>query len=370
MLRTPSALRRQALALSLCVLALPGSAQTQPQPQLQLQPQTETAPAASELPVPVAQPAPADLPTAADGAPLADTILVTGQRPGPGLWKVSKDGHVLWVFGTYTPLPTRMEWRSQQVEAILAQSQEYLQPPGAEAEVGFFSKVAMLPFAIGFKKNPDGAHLKELVAEPVYARWLVLKTKYLGDDEGIERERPIFAANALYRKALEQAGLNGAPAAARTLEKLIKHSGIKQTSTSIKLEVDDPVTMLREFKKTPLEDAACFGHTLTRLEVDIEAMRVRANAWAVGDLPTIEKLSYAGVQGACNAAIMNSTVMQRRPGMQAVEARILASWLDAAEKSLAANTSTFATLALKDLLDPQGYMAALQARGYVVEKPE
>jgi hypothetical protein len=347
MLRTPSVLRRQALALSLCAITMPGWAQTEPPP-----------------------PAVEPLVATEQAAPLLDTVLVTGQRPGPGLWKVSKGDHVLWVFGTYTPLPTRMEWRSQQVEAILAQSQEYLQPPTAEADVGFFSKVAMLPFAIGFKKNPDGAHLKDLVAEPVYARWLVLKSKYLGDDDDIERERPIFAANALYRKALEQAGLNGAPAAAKTLEKLIKQSGIRQTGTGIKLAVDDPVTMLREFKKTPLEDAACFAHTLTRLEVDIEAMRVRANAWAVGDLATIEKLSYAGVQGACNAAIMNSTVVQRRPGMQAVEARILESWLAAAEKSLATNTSTFATLQLKDMLDPKGYMAALQARGYVVEKPE
>jgi hypothetical protein len=355
MLRTPSVLRRQALALSLCVIVAPGWAQTE-------------APATPvEPPMPLVQQV---QPAATEDAPLMDTVLVTGQRPGPGLWKVSKGDHVLWVFGTYTPLPTKMEWRSQQVEAILAQSQEYLQPPTAEADVGFFSKVAMLPFAIGFKKNPDGAHLKDLVAEPVYARWLVLKSKYLGDDDDIERERPIFAANALYRKALEQAGLNGAPAAGKTLDKLIKQSGIKQTGTGIKLAVDDPVTMLREFKKTPLEDAACFAHTLTRLEVDIEAMRVRANAWAIGDLPTIEKLSYAGVQGACNAAIMNSTVVQRRPGMQAVEARILESWVAAAEKSLATNTSTFATLQLKDMLDPKGYMAALQAKGYVVEKPE
>ena len=67
---------------------------------------------------------------------------------------------------------------------------------------------------------------------------------------------------------------------------------------------------------------------------------------------------------------MSSAVVQRRPGMQAVEARILESWLAAAEKSLATNTSTFATLQLKDMLDPKGYMAALQAKGYVVEKPE
>ncbi len=53
-----------------------------------------------------------------------DKVLVVGQRPGPGLWKVSKGGNVLWVFGTHAPLPARMQWRSQQVEAILAQSQQ------------------------------------------------------------------------------------------------------------------------------------------------------------------------------------------------------------------------------------------------------
>lgn len=46
------------------------------------------------------------------------------------------------------------------------------------------------------------------------------------------------------------------------------------------------------------------------------------------------------------------------------------TWLAAAEKSLTANTSTFAVLALKDILDPKGLVAALEAKGYVVEKPE
>src|SRR5450830_55092 len=50
---------------------------------------------------------------------VAEKVLVVGQRPGPGLWKVSRDEHVLWVFGTYTPLPAKMEWRSQEVESII-----------------------------------------------------------------------------------------------------------------------------------------------------------------------------------------------------------------------------------------------------------
>lgn len=307
---------------------------------------------------------------AADNA-IAETILVAGQRPGPGLWKVSKGDHVLWVFGTYSPLPKKMEWRSKEVETILAQSQEYLLPPGATAEVGFFRQVAMLPFAIGFKKNPDGAQLKDLLPEPVYARWLVLKKKYIGDDDGIERERPIFAADTLFHKGLEQAGLgSGGQEVRQTIEKLVKKNKIKMTSTMAKLEVDDPVKMLREFKKTPLDDVACFSNTLARLEDDIDAMRVRANAWAKGDLAAIQKISYADRDGACDSAILNSALIQSRPGLKSVQAQVQESWLAAAEKALAANASTFATVSLKDLLDPNGFVAALQAKGYVVEKPE
>jgi hypothetical protein len=302
---------------------------------------------------------------------IAETILVAGQRPGPGLWKVSKGDHVLWVFGTYSPLPKKMEWRSQEVETILAQSQEYLRPPGATADVGFFRQMTLLPFAIGFKKNPDGAELKDLLPEPVYARWLVLKKKYIGDDDGIERERPIFAADTLFRKGLEQAGLgSGGREVRETIEKLVKKNKIKMTSTEAKLEIDDPVKMLREFKKVPLDDVACFSNTMARLEDDIDAMRVRANAWAKGDLEAIQKISYADRDGACDSAVLNSALLQSRPGLKSVQQKIQDSWVAAAEKSLAANASTFATLPVKDLLDPKGFVAALEAKGYVVQKPE
>ena len=44
-------------------------------------------------------------------------ILVTGQQPGPGLWKVTHPSaghdHVLWILGSYGPLPRKMQWRSK-----------------------------------------------------------------------------------------------------------------------------------------------------------------------------------------------------------------------------------------------------------------
>ena len=349
-----------------------------------------TTPAASATPATPAVPAVAATPAAdavsaaaapqaaaesgaapADGGEVvAEKILVVGQKPGPGLWKVSRDGHVLWVFGTYSPLPQKMEWRSQQVESILAQSQEYLAPPSAQASVGFWGGVSLLPHLIGVKKNPDGATLKDVLPSDVYARWQALKGKYLGKDDGIERERPIFVADTLFRAGLQQAGLSKGYEVDGMINKIVKQRKIKVTGTGIVLPMDDAAKLMKDFKKSSLEDVACFSKTLDRLESDIDAMRIRANAWAKGDLEAIQKLSYPDQETACSDAMRNAAFVKDQPGFQDVAKRMQTAWMGAAEKALAANSTTFATLRLSNILGPQSYLAALQAKGYQVESPD
>jgi uncharacterized protein YbaP (TraB family) len=301
---------------------------------------------------------------------VTEQILLVGQRPGPGLWKVSKDDHVLWVFATYSPLPEKMEWRSQQVEAILAQSQEYLAPPGAHAKVGFFRGLTMLPGLIGVKKNPDGATLHDVLPADVYARWQPLKAKYLADNDDIERERPIFAAETLFRAGLQHAGLSNGYEVNRKIDGIVKQRKIKVTETGIKLEMDDPSGLLKEFKKSQLADTACFSKTLARLESDIDAMRVRANAWAKGDLEGIRKLSYPDQETECGDAMLNAGFVKNQPGFQNIKERVHDAWVTSAEKALAANTTTFATLRLSEILGPDGYLDALKAKGYQVDSPD
>lgn len=309
--------------------------------------------------------------TAADAPP--EQILIVGQRPGPGLWKISRDDHVLWIFGTYSPLPFKMVWRSQQVEKVLAQSQEILGAPGTSIGVGFsqaFNLITALPFAIGAKQNPDGALLQDVVPAEVYARWTVLKKKYMGDDAGIEKERPIFAAPALFARATAQAGLGNDNDVIKSITQFARKNNVKYTPTGITLHLDNPRGALRDFKKSPIEDLECFTKTIDRLEVDLDAMRARANAWAIGDVEQMRKLSYPDQAQACNSAVFNSPAMKSLPGAASLEQRMRDTWLAAAEKSLAANKSTFALLPVSKLLDPAGMLADLQAKGYSVEQPD
>ncbi len=263
-----------------------------------------------------------------------------------------------------------MEWRSHEVEKILGESQEYLVPPAAQARVGFFRSLTLLPQVIGLRRNPDGAVLKDIIAPEVYARWLVLKAKYLGEDSGIEKDRPIFAAGDLFRAGLIKTGLSPRDQAVEAIEKLAKKRNLKITETAIKLAIDDPSKMMKDFKKGSLDDSVCFAQTLERLETDLDAMRVRANAWAKGDIAAIQKLSFADQESACAQAMRGGSFLKDRPNFNNAATDMRNAWLAAAEKSLEANRSTFAVLRMNDILKPNGFLKALADKGYTVEQPD
>ncbi|MYN00627.1 TraB/GumN family protein [Pseudoduganella sp. DS3] len=303
-------------------------------------------------------------------APEGEQVVITGQRPGPGLWKVSKGEHVLYVFGDYAPLPTKMDWRSHEVEAILSKSQEYLPKPDFGISVGLWGGLKMLPFAIGFKDNPDGAKLVDVLPAETYDRWQVLKARYIGNDSGIERERPMFAATTLYKNGLEKNGLTMRTGVSEKIHKIAQQYKVKTTSSSVHMALDDPAQALKAFKKSPGADTSCFIKTVDNLESDLEAMRVRANAWAIGDMSKITSLNFAERDEACKDAVMKNDAFRSNEKLVQAEKTIAGKWLANAERALEANNTTFAVLSLARILDPKGPLAELKARGYKVEAPE
>jgi TraB/PrgY/gumN family len=84
-------------------------------------------------------------------------VAVTGVQPGPGMWKVSKGGHVMWVLGTLSPLPQNMQWQSHVLAQIIGQSQQVLLSPSIKVKVdtGFFGKLFLLPSAYSARKNDN-----------------------------------------------------------------------------------------------------------------------------------------------------------------------------------------------------------------------
>jgi uncharacterized protein YbaP (TraB family) len=298
-------------------------------------------------------------------------ISVSGVQPGPGLWKISKDGHVLWVLGTLSPLPEKMQWQSRDLAQVIAHAQVILQAPKVTLKVntGFFGKLFLLPSAYSARKNDDGKTLQQVLPPELYARWLPLKQNYIGDDRGIERWRPIFAAQELYKKALKGNGLSGSGGIPTVIDGLAKQYGVTQQAVDYQLVIDKPREALKAFKSSGLDDVGCFGRTLDAIEQDMSTMTQRANAWATGDLETLRQLPDSHRRDACIAAIAGAGFAQQL-GIDDVPARLQAVWLAAARTALQNDTQSFAVLPMDELLSPTGYVSRLKAEGYVVQSPD
>ncbi|MGY4516650.1 TraB/GumN family protein [Lysobacter sp. HA18] len=307
-------------------------------------------------------------PAAVDGR-LLDTAVV--HAPGPGMWKVRRGDNTLWILGTVSALPARMVWNSVPMRRVVASADEVIAEPSVmvDADIGFFGKLALLPSLVGVRSLPDDKTLHDVVPAAQYARWTVLKQQHLGRDDSIERWRPIFAADELYDKAIEKQGLTGRDVVRTAVADAVKARGLKPVAPVAKVKLENPKKVLKEFKAADFADVECFTKTLDRVEHDLPALSARAEAWARGDVQALGTLRNPDLDDVCERAMLGGQFAAKY-GMDKLEAQARTKWIAEAEASLARNRTTFATLPINDVMQPGGLVAALAAKGYVVEAPD
>jgi uncharacterized protein YbaP (TraB family) len=297
----------------------------------------------------------------------ADEVLVEGERPGPGIWQVSKADHDLWILPSLEPLPKKMMWRSKVAEQRIAQSQVVLAPPRIEANVGFFRSLTLIPSLLHAEKSPDGQTLEQVLPHDVYIRWLALRVKYLGSSDD-EKKRPMLAAFDLYRHAIDQAGLTSESIIWEAVEKLAHKDHVTIQPITFIIQVDDPKSSIRELEKIPrAAEVECFTKTIDRLETDLQPMVKRANYWSLGDIDGLKSLPYPDERDACINAFMTAPKIREQFEKAYSQAENL--WLSTAESALEKNTSTFAVVPLVLFLQQDGLLDELRGKGYTVKDP-
>ncbi|HEX7326732.1 MAG TPA: TraB/GumN family protein [Rhodanobacteraceae bacterium] len=342
---------------------------------------TATAVAATPPPGATSTPAPAAsaaapaastaLPPAPAGVTTLQTVDVTGVMPGPGLWKVTRGDHALWILGVVPTLPAGVRWQSDQVAQTIAASQTVIDAPDVKLKVdtNWLGKLFLLPTLYHAQRNPDGKTLKDVLPAPLYARWEAAKQRYFGDDRGIERYKPILAAAKLLRRALKENKLRGDSEITHAVVAMAKQHNVKLVKPQTTLEVHDPRQALKAFEASGPDGEACLGLVLDMLQHQLPDLRQRANAWATGDLATLRRIPQSAYRATCRSAITGAG-FAKSLGIDNLPAREEGAWLGAADTALATNAQSFAVLPMHQLLDAHGYLAALQARGYSVTAPD
>ena len=301
-----------------------------------------------------------------------EEILISGEQPGPAMWKVSKGDHALWIVGTLTPLPAKITWRSRQVEAVVRRSGEVLAGSSVRGDVkgGWFTALRLLPSVMRLRNNADGAKLRQILPPEVHQRWTALHRTYFGKDpDDKESWRPMFAADALYARALQKSGLARREAVWPAIEKLAKDSKVPIRQRTFRVPLPDPKGLIREFAATPRDkDIACLVATLDRIDKDLPNMKLRADAWARGNIATLRSLPYEDQQETCMEAALNGPRLRQLFDEQ--KANLEADWFGIVSYLLLAHETSLTTLPMNQLLQADGPLARLRAAGYSVEAPE
>lgn len=300
-------------------------------------------------------------------------VEVAGVMPGPGMWQVRRGDHVLWLVGTLKPLPERMQWRSAELDARLAEANAILGEPGLTVTTGrgMLHALTLLPSLLGARKLPDGERLADVLAPELHARWSELKAEHLGRDRAIERWRPLFAAGKLHSKAVERAGLAFTSPVADHINEARKRRDLPRILALHSVKLDAPRQALRDFKQGQLDDIDCFERTLQRLESDLALLSARAEAWAIGDIEALRTLHGSDPASACLEALSRAPLLQQH-GFADVRGRMRARWLEAVDDALSTHRTTVGAVPIEMLLDvgSEGVLAAFAARGYRVLGPD
>lgn len=294
---------------------------------------------------------------------LSEEIVVTGERSGPRVWRISKDGRELVVFGTVSPLPKGVKWNSKTVEALIGDADLVTSSAISIdfAGVGPFKLVGLL---LEFRKQsqvPDGTKLKDVLDRDLYERFSAARARYGGSPTDWEDLRPIVVAGRLTEKAYDQAGIRSQNLQ-EDVRKIAKKKKRKWKTTSLTFKGNAKAALREAFSVADKNEIACLKETLDRLELDLPSQRSRANAWARGDVAALRALPQPQTRGSCESVLRGSKQL----------ADLLdqgnAQWRATLDESLKNNASTFLVINIDTLLFGD-FLKYYRDQGYLIEEP-
>jgi len=290
-----------------------------------------------------------------------EVVLVTGEQPGPGLWKVTSGEHVMWILGEVSPYPRKVKWNSKKFDSLLRDSQELLLDFSGywradEGDIAAYGRADRLP---------EGQTLDKVISPELHAR-VKATGKIFGATE-LDELRPFAATNRLVMGAIWTLDLNGF-SARFAAEALGKKRRVKITYFS----APEPSFEARLKTWQDPSNAVCLARLVNAIEDGGLGVKRLANAWSVGDIAALRRLvpaysfSRDGFRsGECAAAMRGGEQQSRDYTLARTQ-----GWLAQAERALRSNRSTMAVILMSEIFSPDGYLAAMRAKGYEIVEPE
>jgi uncharacterized protein YbaP (TraB family) len=287
-----------------------------------------------------------------------DEIVVTGERAGPGLWHVHKGAAQLWIFGTVSPLPKDMTWRSTQLEKILDGTDQVL--VAKPFEIGIARALWLLVTQRDLLMVGHGKKLVDVLPAELHARFAAQRAKFTKDADKWEKFRPIIAAAFLEEDALHAVGLSTRLDLADEVRSLARKHHVRIEEFKI-AGLHDVLDALKNLP--PATEQKCVAASLATIETGMPRLIDRAQAWATGDVQRIQDLPESSEVAQCRAAITVD------PGAGDLYTLLRQTWIENMVRHLETPGVTLAVVSMDMLIEPGGFLEALRSRGYAIDSP-
>jgi len=287
-----------------------------------------------------------------------EEITVTGERSGPGLWHVYKGAAQLWIFGTVSPLPKDMTWRSKQLEKILDGTDQVLL--AKPFEIGIARALWLLVTQRDLLMVGHGKKLIDVLPADLHARFALQRAKFTKDADKWEKFRPIIAAAFLEEDALHAVGLSTRLDLADEVRSLAHKHRVRIEEFKI-AGLHDVLDALKTLP--PATEQKCVAASLATIETGMPRLIERAQAWATGDVQRIQSLPESGEVALCRSAITVD------PGAGDLYTLLRQTWIENMARHLETGGVTLAVVSMDMLIEPGGFLDALRSRGYTIDPP-
>ena len=288
-----------------------------------------------------------------------EELTVTGERTGPGMWRVHRGSSQLWILGSISPLPKGITWRSKQVEQVLTTTQRVLVPK--PLEIGIVKILWLLITERNVIMIRGGKRLKDVLPQNLYQRFAAQRARFTKDGDKWERYRPIVASAFLEQAAFHSVGLSARLDLGAAVRMLAKKQDVPVEEVKI-AGVGDFLDTLKAMPAAT--ENACVDASVVTVESGLPRLIERARAWSTGDVERIQALPQPAAVDACLAALDSGA------SKGDLLARVRQAWLTAIEKNLQGSAGTLAVVNMDLLLGHGGLMETLRAQGYEIDYPK
>ncbi|UDF03934.1 TraB/GumN family protein [Asticcacaulis sp. AND118] len=285
-----------------------------------------------------------------DGEEWITDVVVTARLPGPALWRVRKGDSQVYVLGAMPVMTKRVSWDSRRVERVIGLSNVLLTAP--EAKGGLIGGTRLLMD----RRLPLGKKLDEVLPAPLSQRFNALIDAHGLDREKYKKLSPLWAAAALREDVYDKAGI-ATRDPEKTLLRFAKAQKLK-TQPSGNFSVAKTLGRIDDFSQP--QQMACVAATLDEIDFALKHARAATEAWAVGDLQTVQRLSPDSALLAC---------LEGAPSTKAMLGKAVEQTVGSITDALQTPGKSLIVLPLSALLAPGGALQQLEQQGATVTTP-